>query len=229
MKTSISNFFYQVAKRVSYVYNILMFYRISWKLVGVGIIIALLISAIVIIFSKFAGGGSITVHLDRPAVIKQIRSLARLETASYTMEQIIDAKTNETGALEKFLFGDKLLLVAHGQVIAGFDLSQMSEADVKIENKSVRLTLPQPQILTTALDNSKTRVYNRSQGIFKRNDTELEAKARAEAEKSILKAACEGGILDTASENAKRQITALLQGLGFETVTLSIPKGECKI
>jgi hypothetical protein len=172
-------------------------------------------------------GPSFTVNVDRVAVIKQVRSLARLETASYTIEKIIDAKTNDTNALQKFLFGDQLLLIAHGQVIAGLDLSLLSEKEIKVGEKSVEITLPPAQVLVTSLDNSQTKVYDRKQGVLRQNDTELEATARAEAEKSIRTAACTSGILDTANENAKRQLTSLLTGLGFETVTIHTTPGTC--
>lgn len=207
-----------------------MITRIPWKLILACIACLVIIITTLVIRSKLSGDGSITVRVDRPAVIKQIRSLARLETASFTIEQIIDAQTNETGAIQKFLFGDKILLVAHGQVIAGFDLSQISDADVEIKNTEIKIMLPQPQVLVATLDNSKTRVYDRKQGIFRKNDTDLESTARSEAEKAILKAACDGGILEVASENAKRQIASLLTGFGFETVIVSIPAGTtCKV
>ncbi len=205
-----------------------MLFRIPWKSIGVVIILILIVIAVSIIWWRVRGNAEITVNISRPAIIKQIRSLARLETASFTIEQIIDAKTSETGAIKKFLFGDKILLVAHGQVVAGFDLSQISEADIKMKEKTIELNLPKPQILSNTLDNSKTKVYDRQQGIFRRNDTDLESKARSEAEKSILKSACTGGILEVATENAKRQIHTLLSSLGFETITINIPEGSCE-
>lgn len=171
---------------------------------------------------------SFEVNINRTAVIKQIRSLARLETASFTIEKVLDAQTKDANAISRFLFGDKILLIAHGQVIAGLDLSQISEKDIKVTGRDITLTLPPAQILIATLDNSQTKVYDRSQGILRHNDTELEATVRQEAEKSIRQAACDGNILGVASENAKRQITSLLTGLGFETVTVKIPVGSCK-
>lgn len=186
-----------------------------------------LIAALVAIIKPFWKPASFEVNVNRAAVIKQVRSLARLETASYTIEKVLDAQTNDSNAISRFLFGDKILLIAHGQVIAGFDLSQISEKDTKVEGRSVSVALPPPQILVATLDNSQTKVYDRSQGLLRRNDTELEATVRQEAEKSIWQAACDGRILQTASDNARRQLTSLLTGLGFQTVTITIPEGKC--
>ncbi len=179
------------------------------------------------IIKRFIQPSSFTVDVNRAAVIKQIRSLARLETASYTIEKVIDAQTSETNAIQRFLFGDRLLFIAHGQVIAGFDLSQISEKDVKIRGKEIEMSLPAPQILSAALDNTQSKVYDRRQGILRRNDTEMETTARAEAEKSIRAAACEGNILEVAAGNARRQLTAFLTGFGFTSVTIVIPAGTC--
>ncbi len=170
---------------------------------------------------------SIQVNLSRPAVIQKIRSLARLETASYTIEKIVDAGTNEPTQIQEMLFGDKLLLIAHGQVIAGFDLSQISEKDIKIDGKMIEVTLPAAQILVATLDNNKTHVYDRDQGILSRANKDLESVARQRAQDSILQAACQGNILEEATRNVKKQLEAFLSGLEFETVSIIVPQSGC--
>jgi hypothetical protein len=50
--------------------------------------------------------------------------LVRLELIQYTAEKIIAVEVNQ-GVLG-LLFGDRLLLVAHGYVTAGVDLSDLS-------------------------------------------------------------------------------------------------------
>ncbi|RMF42357.1 MAG: hypothetical protein D6755_11550, partial [Anaerolineae bacterium] len=58
-----------------------------------------------------------TVLPDPVTVIHDVRSLARLETVQYTIEKVVTAESGQ-GALGS-LFGDKLLFVAHGVVVAG--------------------------------------------------------------------------------------------------------------
>jgi hypothetical protein len=181
-----------------------------------------------VIYLALKARNTYTINLSRPAVIRQIRSLARLETAQFTIEKVIDASSSETNALQRFLFGDKILLIAHGQVIAGFDLSQMSQSDIEISGRAITMNLPPPQILVATLDNSKTRVYDRQQGILNRADIELESEARQQAERAVRQAACDGEILNIASQNAKRQLTSFLEGFGFTTVTINTPTGRCE-
>lgn len=167
-----------------------------------------------------------TYQASSETVVKEMRSLNRLETATFTIEKIIDAGTSGN-AFSQFLFGDRLLLIAHGEVIAGFDLSSLSAKDVQIEGSTLRLTLPPPHILVTKLDSDQTRVYNRQTGLFTKGDKDLESNARTEAEKLITQAACSGNILSEASKNAKAQLTTLFKSFGFTTVSITIPSGSC--
>jgi len=65
-----------------------------------------------------------TILPDPITIITEVRSLARLETIEYTVEKVITAEIGQ-GQLA-FLFGDKLLFVAHGRVIAGIDLEKLT-------------------------------------------------------------------------------------------------------
>lgn len=167
------------------------------------------------------------VNLDRAAVITEMKELQRLETATFTIEKIVDAGMNQDNKLKEILFGDKLLLIAQGQVIAGFDFSQMEDDDIKVEGTTLTITLPKPQILVTRLDNEQTRVYDRDTGIFSKGDKDLEAKAREQAELSIRDAACKANILTQASDNARKQLGTLFGSLGFSEVTIAIPEASC--
>lgn len=167
-----------------------------------------------------------TFRSSTQTVISELRTLNRLETAAFTIEKVIDAGTSGN-RFQELLFGDKILLIAHGQVIAGFDLSTLTKDNVLVEQKSVRITLPPPTILVTKLESDQTRVYDRRQGLLSGGNKDLESKARFEAEKVITQAACTGGILEEASKNARLQLTALFKTAGFVSVTIIIPSGSC--
>lgn len=161
------------------------------------------------------------------SVITQLRSLNRYESSEYTVEKIIEAGSGSDNAFKNILFGDKILLIANGQVTAGFDLAKLKDNDVTFEGGALRVNLPAPEILVSRLDNEKTRVYDRSKGLLTQGNKDLESIARLSAENSIKKAACEGGILRSATDNARTQLTALLKVLGYNTVVITIPEGSC--
>ncbi len=163
---------------------------------------------------------------DRAAVIKQIELLSRWETASYSIDKVIEVGTNYD-SLKQFLIGDKLLLVAHGKVIAGLDLSSLQAKDFIGSGSAITINLPAPLIFNTILDNTQTRVFDRNQGLLTKGDLNLEAEARQKAESSIKDAACQGGILLEAAKNAEQQLKIILKSSGFESITIIIPSGFC--
>src|SRR5262249_4935545 len=139
-------------------------------------------------FTRMLRGGELRINVDQPTVIRQVRALERLETVSYSMDKIITGE-HENPVLPAFLAGDKLLLIVHGEVIAGVDLSKLAPRDVVVSGRSVSIHLPQAEIFTTALDNSKTRVYSRETGLFSAPDPNLESEVRQEAERQLRIAA----------------------------------------
>ena len=157
-----------------------------------------------------------TIIPDPVTIIRQVRGLSRLETASYTIEKVITAESGQ-GPLA-FLFGDQLILVAHGQVIAGVDLGKMGDGDIIVaEEGTAIVTLPPAEVLVIKLDNQKSYVVDRDTGLIGVNPA-LETDARQAAEEEILSAALEDGILEMAQRNAESSVRQLILALGFQEV-----------
>jgi len=165
-------------------------------------------------------GGGTFIQASQPTVVRQIQQLQRLETVRYTMDKIISGERDSV-YLPKFLVSDRLLLVVHGEVIGGVDLSKLQPRDVSVRGRTVTVHLPSPEILVTRVDNAKTRVYSRDTGLFSSPDPNLESEVREEAEHQLQQAAEQDGILKTAGENARSALTTILTGLGFERVEFS--------
>lgn len=170
-------------------------------------------------FASIVTGRKLTMDNSLPAVVSQIQRLQRLETVSYSMDKVVEGEHSST-LLPDFLGGDKLLMVVHGEVIAGIDLSQLQAGDVHIDGHNIQVHLPPAQIFFTAIDNTKTRVYSRDTGLLVPQDPNLESQVRASAQQQIQQAALSGGILATAAKNAGVTVAAMLHGLGFQQVTV---------
>jgi hypothetical protein len=157
-----------------------------------------------------------TILPDPVTIIHDVRSLARLETIQYTVEKVITAEEGQ-GTFD-FLFEDRLLLVAHGVVIAGVDLEKISPEDMWLEGSILNLRLPEPEVFLATLDNDKTYIYERDTGILRGPNPDLETLARQAAEKAIGEAAKEDGILDTARTNAESYLMRLFLNMGYSDV-----------
>jgi len=188
-------------------------------LVAVGLTVWAMAGLGLLQITSLLRGGQVHINVDQPTVVRQIRGLERLETVSYTMDKIVSGE-RENPILPQFLAGDRLLLVVHGEAIAGVDLSKLQPGDVGVHGNSVRVHLPQAEIFTTSLDNAKTKVYSRDTGLFSSPDPNLEGEVRQEAERQLRTAALDDGILKTADANARQTITNILKSLGFANVEL---------
>jgi hypothetical protein len=157
-----------------------------------------------------------TVLPDPVTIIRDVRSLARLETIQYTIEKVITAETGQ-GTLGA-LFGDKLIFVAHGRVLAGVDMAKLGADDLLVQNEVLYVRLPAPEIFIAALDNEKSYVYDRDTGLLTKGDVNLETSARRVAEQEIAKAALEDGALDLAKQNAESYLYRLFVQMGYPEV-----------
>jgi hypothetical protein len=169
-------------------------------------------------------GRATTFDTSVPAVVQKIQRLNRLETVVYSLDTIVEG-SKSSAVLPDLLAGDRILLVVHGQSIAGIDLSQLKPEDVQITDsssgRSIHVTLPPSQLFVTNLDNQHTRVYLRSTGVLVPADQNLESETRARAEQQLQQAALGDGILDAARKNARATVTTLLYSLGFQTVDVT--------
>ena len=153
-----------------------------------------------------------------PVVVEGIQDLDQLATVRWRESVIV---TRESGGteLERLLVGEKVLLVAAGDVEAGVNLANLGREDVKVNGETVAIRLPEPEILSVSLDEQKTGVYDRDFGPLNlRPDDDLVEQARAAAVDRIEQAARDEDILDQAEQNAEDSIRAFVRTLGFEEV-----------
>jgi Protein of unknown function (DUF4230) len=162
-------------------------------------------------------GRTLSIDVSQPTVVDRIQRLQRLETVVYTMDKVVTG-AKENPIFPDFLAGDRLLMLVHGEVVAGIDFSSLKSGDVTVNGRQVRLRLPASEIFSVRLDSAKTRVYSRQTGLLVPTDPDLETQVRQEAEHQMHDAALADGVLRTAQQNATSTITSLLQGLGFEKI-----------
>jgi hypothetical protein len=188
---------------------LLMAGALVWAATGVGLLRLIGITR----------GGTTVISVSQPTVVRQIQQLQRLETVNYTMDKIISGE-HENPYLPKFLAGDRLLLVVHGEVIGGIDLGKVKPADVSVRGQTIAVRIPKAEVFSTRIDNAKTRVYSRDTGLFSSPDPNLESQVREEAERQLRQGALQDGLLKTAEENARGTLASLLKGLGFKDVEI---------
>lgn len=163
-----------------------------------------------VLAARRGNGVSTPVLANTPTILRQVQGLSEYVTVKYVMEKVV--------LLEDVRwYGDnRVLMVAHGVVKAGLDLREVDAASIVVSGRRLTLQLPPPAITEVYLDDRQTQVVERSTGMLRVFDKSLEQQARARALEEIERAARFAGILAEAEDNARRQLRALLTGLGYE-------------
>jgi hypothetical protein len=172
------------------------------------------------LWSKMFGHRRSTNITSQDSVVERIQRLQRMETVVFNMDKVV---TGEKGTpfLPDFLAGDRMLMIVHGQVVAGIDFSQLRSSDIQISGKDINVKMPPARVLLTRIDNARTRVYSRNTGLLVPVDPNFEGQVRQQAEGELLEEAAQSGILASANQNARNTLVSLLLGLGFEKVNVN--------
>jgi hypothetical protein len=152
---------------------------------------------------------------NTPTIVQQVRTLSELVTVQYVVEKVVILEDIKWIAV---LGESRVLMVAHGKVNAGIDLSQIGPDDISISGKSITVKLPQSKIMDVFLDESQTRVIERTTGLLRTFDKDMEQTARQNAVDDIRRSARYGGITKEADKRARLQLENLFRQMGFHDV-----------
>jgi hypothetical protein len=177
------------------------------------------------LFGMF-GFGERTIDRSQPPLLLSLTDLAEYRAASANFEVIIDLE-KDTKYVPGFLKGQRVIMVAAGNVDASVDFSALKDDNVEVspDRKSVKVTLPAPRQTEVRIDNDRTYVADRQRGIADRvagvfgNPADDQHLYQA-AEQKLADAAAASKILQLAETNTRNMLTSLLQSLGFENVTV---------
>ena len=192
--------------------------RLAIALVAVALVIGLMMAALLALMILRRSGGIRVANT--PSVVMQIQSLSELVTVKYVIEKVIFAETTTTNLIDRLRGTDKIILLGHGIVKAGVDMSGVKPEDVQVNGTSIRLALPPAVVTDGYLDEDATQVLDRQTGLLRPYDRKLEQQARQEARNEILRAARKNGIEREANERAREQLTRFLKSLGYTEVEI---------
>lgn len=167
---------------------------------------------------------------DTPTVVESIKSIAELATACYFEEKIIletkpnplvDNKLGDILAKvssKDALIEDELCLIAKGSVRAGYNLKEMSEKDIVLENDVLTIRLPKVRILDVIINPKGWDFYVES-GDWRERIKDIQSRAKQLIEQDAV----QNGILDKAARNGEVKIKAIMHSLGYQNVTVLQP------
>jgi hypothetical protein len=154
--------------------------------------------------------------------ITDIRAVAELTTVEYqAVAEIQDERVPDD--FRQYLgIKEQVLLLAYGDVKAGFDLSGLSEENVWTDGTRVQLHLPPPEILSTSIDYDRTHAVFHRGTMFMSRDINWEGEIYDTAQDAIRQEAVEAGILDDAARYGQLYFENFLRSLGFTEVQVIV-------
>ena len=156
-------------------------------------------------------------------LVQRIENIQELSTTVQTIETVVPASAErKIGDLP--LATTRLLYIARGEIKAGVDLSQLTDADIVVSNNSIEIDLPPAKILDSKIDVNRSRVYDYNRGFLNLGPDvapQLQTLAQRETLSKMIATACQEGILDNANLKAKEAITQLLMNTDHRQVTVN--------
>ena len=152
--------------------------------------------------------------LETSSIVQKIQGLSQLVSVKYVVEKVVVIED------EKWYGENRILLVAHGIVKAGIDLSKVQVDDVELENNKLRVFMPPAALTDAYLDDDKTHVVEHTTGLLRDFDKDLEQNARRVAILDVKRAARMNGIIKDAETRAAQQLQLLFMQMGFDEVEI---------
>ncbi|MEV7626232.1 DUF4230 domain-containing protein [Actinoplanes sp. NPDC089786] len=165
---------------------------------------------------------------SQPVLLQSMRDLSRYVAADGTFQVIVDLQQNKEN-IPDFLINQRTLFVGSGTVEAYVDFGTLADGALVVDekNKSVRITLPPPQLSQAALDMERSYVVAEERGLLNRigdafkADPNKQQRVYQEAQKRITEAARGSELDERARENTQKMLESLLTRLGYTSVTVT--------
>jgi hypothetical protein len=163
---------------------------------------------------------------ETPIIIKEIRSIGQLITATLYDEVVVDSTEttkasriiNSLNKIGPFSFlppaDKKIVLIARGKVLAGTDLNLLADNGVKISGDTIWLQLPPTKIIDAIINPSGFETFEEKGNWSQDAVTAVKLKAR----EKMIDHAFDKNIINKASNKTKAVMENFLGAAGFKVV-----------
>jgi hypothetical protein len=151
--------------------------------------------------------------------------LGQLVTIQYKLQTVSVVEGEEATWVERLFGENKVALVATGVVMAGVDMSLLTDEDIAVSGTTVRLIVPPAEIISVSLIPGESWVYDRKLNLLKPDWGQL-LEAQKQAERALRQWSINNGILEQAEVVFRSRIEAFLRRLGFTDVTILFRRSD---
>ena len=153
-----------------------------------------------------------TTIVETPTIVKSIRNIGQWEFLTINDEEVVE-RTHKN----LILSDDHLVRIYYGTMRLGIDFQELNEKAVKVDGDSIRLTLPPVKLLDDDfIDEALTKTFYET-GTW---DGASHKSMYNEARQNMIKYGMSHDNILHIRELAEAQMRQLLQGLGFNRITI---------
>jgi hypothetical protein len=155
---------------------------------------------------------------DKKQQVMSLRNMSELATAEYVVTKIIKASDDKTW----YKAGErKILMTCKASMVAGIDLSDLSENDVTIDGENITVILPKAKLIYINIKPEDIKTAYEDVSLFRTKFSSDEKNDLAiQAENQLKESIQSLGILTTAETNASLFIDNFLKNLGYKNINI---------
>lgn len=160
-----------------------------------------------------------TTVINQTLVLQEITRLGKLELVKYQFKDIVEYQKEQTSyqTFNQFLPKAKAALIVKGEAVGCIDFTKIKESDIVVQEKTLSLFLPEPEICYFKVDHQNSKVYDVSNGYFV-EEGQMVNEAYKAAEIQLRQSALESGILQKTKDNAQMILIPLFSKISSKKV-----------
>lgn len=197
-----------------------------WTLVGIviaGLVVWLSIDQFDLMKWKDRFFAQEELKIDPTAnVVEEIKKISEFTSACYYEEYVLQEKKEASGnsITKMFKSNPEVVILSKGKVRAGVDLGKIAPEDIKVNNDTLIINLPQPEIFDVIVNPSDYEVFSENGNWSHDEISNIIQKGK----ENLKSHAMEDDILGKAGETSKKKLQSLFQTLGYKVVEINLPK-----
>lgn len=169
------------------------------------------------------------VTIDKtPVLIKEIKSIGQLVSFTSSDEVVVSSKQATPGSrlvntFNKLLplqlpsLEKELVLIGRGKVLAGTDLTKLTDTSISVKNDTVTVYLPKAQILDAIVNPSDFETF-KEKGQWSSDEV---TRLKIEARQKMIDRALRQDILEKAGTKSKAIVHDFLSSMGYRAVYIN--------
>ena len=173
------------------------------------IIIIVVIAAIFFFVGKIWPSGEEPTKITSDLLSQQIQSISELATVEYSYTNMGKFENQATFYGWNVPFTTKSFIISYdGKIKAGIDMSQV---EVKINNRKISVNVPQAKILSHEIDEKSIEVFDETHNIFNQISITDYNQFALDQKENMEKKVLEKGLIQEAQDKAETSIQTFIQ------------------